>query len=89
MDKIKISKEDYEECLKFILKLRYLWGGATIDFASSGVKRDVGKYSRLTDFAQNYFYALSEFKNENIIGFEGKEITIKNLARLKKISEVG
>jgi len=44
MEKVKITKDDYEECLKFILKLRYLWGGATIDFASSGVKRDIGKY---------------------------------------------
>src|SRR3989338_1986043 len=44
MEKVKLTKEDYKECLQFILKLRYLWGGATIDFASSGVKRDIGKY---------------------------------------------
>ena len=35
--------------------------------------RDVGKYSRLTDFAQNYFYALSEFKNERISAESFKE----------------
>ena len=44
MEKVKLTKEDYKECLQFILKLKYLWGGATIDFASSGVKRDIGKY---------------------------------------------
>lgn len=28
----------------FILRLRYLWGGATGNFRVSGVKRDIGKY---------------------------------------------
>lgn len=44
MVKVQITRDDYKEVLEFILKLRYLWGGATIDFASSGVKRDIGKY---------------------------------------------
>jgi hypothetical protein len=44
VEKVELTKEDYKECLQFILRLRYLWGGATIDFASSGVKRDIGKY---------------------------------------------
>jgi len=75
MDKIKITKEDYEECLKFILKLRYLWGGATIDFASSGVKRDAGKYihdhigGKLAEIAVKKF--LKQKYNLNVeLGFE-------------------
>jgi hypothetical protein len=42
--KILLKREDYEICLKFVLKLRYLWGGRIGDFRSSGIKRDVGKY---------------------------------------------
>ncbi|MBI5391418.1 hypothetical protein HZB00_00280 [Candidatus Woesearchaeota archaeon] len=75
MEKIKITKEDYEECLKFILKLKYLWGGATIDFASSGVKRDIGKYihdhigGKLAEIAVKKF--LKQKYNLNIeLGFE-------------------
>lgn len=75
MEKVKITKEDYEECLKFILKLRYLWGGATIDFASSGVKRDIGKYvhdhigGKLAEIAVKKF--LKQKYNINVeLGFE-------------------
>ena len=75
MEKVKITKEDYEECLKFILKLRYLWGGATIDFASSGVKRDIGKYvhdhigGKLAEIAVKKF--LKQKYNLNVgLGFE-------------------
>ncbi len=75
MDKIKITKGDYDECLKFILKLRYLWGGATIDFASSGVKRDIGKYihdhigGKLAEIAVKKF--LKQKYNLNVeLGFE-------------------
>ena len=35
MEKVQITRDDYKEVLEFILKLRYLWGGATIDFAIS------------------------------------------------------
>src|SRR3989344_6613153 len=75
MEKVKITKEDYEECLKFILRLRYLWGGATIDFASSGVKRDIGKYvyehigGKLAEIAVKKF--LKQKYNLNVeLGFE-------------------
>ena len=50
-------------------------------------RKELGEMSAISE--ENAVRLLSEFKNENIIGFEGKEITIKNLARLKKISEVG
>lgn len=75
MEKVKITKQDYEKCLKFILKLRYLWGGATIDFASSGVKRDIGKYihdhigGKLAEIAVKKF--LKQKYNLNVeLGFE-------------------
>ncbi len=75
MTKIKLTKEDYRECLKFILKLRYLWGGGTIDFASSGVKRDVGKYihdhmgGKLAEIAVKKFLA-NKFNLKVGLGFE-------------------
>jgi hypothetical protein len=78
MEKVKITKEDYEECLKFILKLRYLWGGATIDFASSGVKRDIGKYihdhigGKLAEIAVKKFLK-QKFNLEVDLGFEKYE----------------
>jgi len=78
MEKIKITKEDYEECLKFILKLRYLWGGATIDFASSGVRRDIGKYihdhvgGKLAEIAVKKFLK-QKFNLDVDLGFEKYE----------------
>ena len=80
MEKVKITKEDYEECLQFILKLRYLWGGATIDFASSGVKRDIGKYihdhigGKLAEIAVKKFLK-QEFNIHVDLGFEKYEST--------------
>ena len=75
MEKVKITKDDYEGCLKFILKLRYLWGGATIDFASSGVKRDIGKYvhdhigGKLAEIAVKKFLK-QKYNLEVELGFE-------------------
>ena len=75
---VQLTKQDYEECLKFILKLRYEWGGATGDFRSSGVKRDIGKYihdqigGKLAEIAFSKF-CLREFGTEMKPDFEKYE----------------
>jgi len=80
MEKVQITKEDYKEVLEFILKLKYLWGGATIDFASSGVKRDIGKYihdhmgGKLAEIAVKK-YLKSKYNITVELGFEKYEST--------------
>ena len=75
MGKVQITKEDYKEVLEFILKLKYLWGGATIDFASSVVKRDMGKYihdhmgGKLAEIAVKK-YLKSKYNLNVELGFE-------------------
>lgn len=75
MEKVELTKDDYKECLQFILKLKYLWGGATIDFASSGVKRDIGKYihdhmgGKLAEIAVKK-YLKKKYKLNIELGFE-------------------
>lgn len=75
---VVLDREDYKSCLKFILKLRYLWRGVTIDFASSGVKRDIGKYihdhigGKLAEIAVKKFLK-QKFNLDVSLGFEKYE----------------
>jgi hypothetical protein len=75
---VTLTKEDYELCMEFILKLRYLWGGVAGDFRSSGVKRDIGKYihdhmgGKLGEIAVHKFLK-REFGVEVLLDFEKYE----------------
>lgn len=50
-------------------------------------RREIAEYIGMT--TENVIRTLSEFKKDNIIKSEGKEITITNMKRLQSVSEFG
>ncbi|MBN2613129.1 MAG: Crp/Fnr family transcriptional regulator [Bacteroidales bacterium] len=56
-------------------------------FVLTITRKELGELSAISE--ENAVRVLTEFKNENIIDMKGKEIYLRNIKLLKKISEIG